>query len=124
MKHAALHGTQRYDKAIAALETMLSKLDDAHDAELQSKLKITHVTRYLILSTALRQQGFSPSEAQGAIQKVVGAQMESAPPRLVNTSTGYFCDREAQRCDFETSTEYKELLSSTIKHANCRMEHI
>jgi len=124
LKHAALHGAQRYDAAIAAFETMLSKLDDAHDAELQSKPKITHMTRYLILSTVLRQQYFSPFEAQGAIQKVVSAQMESAPPRLVNTSTGYFCDREAQRYDFETSTEYKELLSSTIKHANRGMEQI
>jgi hypothetical protein len=37
LKHAAFHGAQRYDEAIAAFQTMLSKLDDAPDVETQSK---------------------------------------------------------------------------------------
>jgi hypothetical protein len=37
LKHAALHGAQRYDEAIATFQAMLSKLDDAPDTETRSK---------------------------------------------------------------------------------------
>jgi len=50
--------------------------------------------------------------------------MQDAPPRLLNTTTGRLCNREAQINAFKTSTEYKELLSLTVKHANLRMERI
>ncbi|OJA19035.1 hypothetical protein AZE42_08183, partial [Rhizopogon vesiculosus] len=50
--------------------------------------------------------------------------MENAPPRLIDTSTGRLCDREAQISAFETTTVYKELLSLTMKYANLGMERI
>jgi len=37
LKHAALDGTQRYDEAIEAFKVMLSKLDNAPDAQTQGK---------------------------------------------------------------------------------------
>ena len=37
LKHAALHGAQRYDEAVMVFEVMLSKLDDAPDVEIRSK---------------------------------------------------------------------------------------
>jgi hypothetical protein len=50
--------------------------------------------------------------------------MQDAPPRILNTTTGRLCDREAQTNAFKASTEYKELLSFTINHANLRMKRI
>jgi hypothetical protein len=103
---------------------MLSKLNDTPDMQVQCKPPIKQVIRYLILSTVLRQQYLSASEAHVVIRKVIDTNMENAPPRLVNTSTGLLCDREAQIRVFTTSMEYKKLLSVTMKHANLRTERI
>jgi hypothetical protein len=43
LKHAAFHGAQRYDEAIAAFQTMLSKLDHAPDNEKRSKPSNSYV---------------------------------------------------------------------------------
>jgi hypothetical protein len=69
----------------------------------------------------LRQQYISPSEARVLIQKGIDAEMENVPPRLVDTSTGHLCDREAQINAFKTTMEYKKLLSLMMKHADIRM---
>jgi hypothetical protein len=50
--------------------------------------------------------------------------MENFPPRLFDTTTGLLHDRDAQINAFKTSTQYKELLSLTIKHADRRSERI
>ncbi|KAJ8597767.1 WD40 repeat-like protein [Rhizopogon salebrosus TDB-379] len=108
LKHAALHGAQRYDEAIEAFHTMLSKLDHISDPQMQN----------------LRQQYLSPSDAEVMIRQVVHAQIENFPPRLFHTTTGLLHDRNAQINVFETSTQYKELLSLTMKHADRRLECI
>ncbi|KAG1800334.1 uncharacterized protein HD556DRAFT_1028494 [Suillus plorans] len=108
LKHAVLHGAHRYDEAIDAFQTMLSKLENAPDTQTQK----------------LRQQYVNPSEVKGAIQQTVKAQLDDAPHRLLDTFTGRLCDREAQINAFITSTEYKEILSSKLMHVDLRMEHI
>ncbi|KAG1803189.1 uncharacterized protein BJ212DRAFT_992315 [Suillus subaureus] len=108
LKHAALHGARRYDEAIETFEIMLSKLDNAPEMQLRE----------------LRQEYFSLSEADNIIRKVIYAQLDDAPLRLLDTASGLLCDREAQICAFKLSTEYKELLSFIIKHADIRTEHI
>ncbi|KAG1786332.1 uncharacterized protein HD556DRAFT_1485669 [Suillus plorans] len=108
LKHAVLHGAHRYDEAIEALSTMLSKLESAPDTETRN----------------LRQQYISPSEAEHAIEDSIKAQLDNAPHRLINTSTGRLCNREAQINAFRTSTVHKELLSSTTKHPDFQMERI
>lgn len=108
MKHAAPHGAHRYDEAIETLEIMLSKLDNNSDMQLRE----------------LRQQYLSLSETDNIIRKVICAQLDDAPLRLLDTTTGLLCDREAQICAFKLSTEYKELLSFIIKHTHIRMERI
>jgi hypothetical protein len=45
LKYAALHGAHRYDEAIEAFEIMLSKLDNAPDTQLRSKLQTVHLLR-------------------------------------------------------------------------------
>ncbi|KAG1811113.1 uncharacterized protein BJ212DRAFT_1483786 [Suillus subaureus] len=80
LKHAALHGAHQYDEAIEAFEIMLSKLENASDTQTQS----------------LRQQYVSPSEAEGAIQETIKAQLDDIPHHLINTSTGLLCNHEAQ----------------------------
>ncbi|OAX35520.1 hypothetical protein K503DRAFT_802760 [Rhizopogon vinicolor AM-OR11-026] len=108
LKHEALHGARRYDEAIAAFEFMLSKLNDSPDPQIRE----------------LRQQYITPPEAAMIIQEFTRAQLENSTPyRLLNT-TGHVCDRVAQINTFKLSTEYKELLSSTMKHADMRMERI
>ncbi|KAG0700213.1 hypothetical protein DFH29DRAFT_1056384 [Suillus ampliporus] len=109
LKHTALHGAQRYDEAIEAFQMMLAKLDSAHDMQIRK----------------LREQYVSPSEAEGAIRKVINVQLDTAPLRLLSTATGLLCDREAQISAFKMSTEYNGLLLSlTMKHPDIRMEHI
>ncbi|KAG1726975.1 uncharacterized protein EDB91DRAFT_899684 [Suillus paluster] len=108
VKHTALHRTQRYDEAIEAFEMMISKLESATDTQIQK----------------LREQYINPSEAAAVIQKAIHVQLNIIPLRLLNTATGLLCDREAQISAFKTRTEYKELLSSTMKHPELRAEHI
>ncbi|KIK34391.1 hypothetical protein CY34DRAFT_98095 [Suillus luteus UH-Slu-Lm8-n1] len=108
LKHAALHGAQRYDEAIQTFQTMLSKLEYAPD----------------IQTRKLRQQYLRPSEVERAIRWVIDAQLENAPLRVLDTTTGLLCDRSAQISAFKMSTEYKELLSSTITHPNLDTKRI
>ncbi|KAG2336192.1 HET-domain-containing protein [Suillus weaverae] len=108
LKHTALHGAHRYDEAIEAFKIMLSKLDNAPDTETPN----------------LRQQYIGLSEAEGVIEESIKAQLDHAPHRLLNTFTGRLCNREVQIDAFKTSTEYKELLSSTLVDVDLRMERI
>ncbi|KAG1726887.1 uncharacterized protein EDB91DRAFT_1350447 [Suillus paluster] len=108
VKNAALHGAQRYDEAIEALQMMISKLENATDTQIRK----------------LRGQYVNISEAAIAIRKVIDVQLNAAPLRLLNTATGLLCDREAQISAFETRTEYKELLLSSMKHPGLGTEHI
>ena len=66
----------------------------------------------------LRQKYLNSSEAEVAILKVINAQLENAPLRLLNTRTGRLCDRTAQIHKFTTNLKYKKLLSFTMKHAD------
>ncbi|KAG0703318.1 hypothetical protein DFH29DRAFT_1078995 [Suillus ampliporus] len=108
VKHAALHGAQRYAEAIEALQMMVSKLDSAPNTQIRK----------------LREQYLSLSDAERAIRKVIDVQLDTTPLRLLNTTTGLLCNREAQISVFQTSTEYKELLISTMKHPDLRTERI
>lgn len=103
---------------------MLSKLDNAPNTQLRGKSQIIHASGYLSSSLELRQQYLSLSEAEGVIRNAVLPQMENAPPRLFDTTTGLLCDKEAQITAFKTSTDYKQLLSSTMKRADLRTERI
>ncbi|KIK45788.1 hypothetical protein CY34DRAFT_496839 [Suillus luteus UH-Slu-Lm8-n1] len=108
LKHAALHEAQLYDEAVAAFKIMLFKLENASDPQIKK----------------LRQKYGSPSEVEDAIRRAVQSYLDSAPLRLVNTSTGRLCDRHAQTNSFKTSIEYKQLLSSSIKHPHLQTESI
>ncbi|KAG1792875.1 hypothetical protein EV424DRAFT_750001 [Suillus variegatus] len=108
LKHAALHGAERYDEAIETFQTMLSILDNAPDVQTRK----------------LRQQYLRPSEVECAIRWVIDAQLDNAPLRVLDTITGLLCDRETQIGIFKMSTQYKELVSSTITHVDLHIEHI
>ncbi|KAJ8594795.1 hypothetical protein M405DRAFT_440618, partial [Rhizopogon salebrosus TDB-379] len=108
LKNATLYGLQRYDEADEAFQIMLSKLDKTLVTQAQEPLH-RHV---------------SLSDAERAVRKVVRAQLENTPPRLLNTATGCLCDREAQISAFKTTTEYMELLSSIIEHADLGIERV
>ncbi|KAG2354961.1 WD40-repeat-containing domain protein [Suillus spraguei] len=108
LKHAALHGAQHYDHAFEAFKIMLSKLDNAPDPEIRQ----------------LRQQYVSPSEVEDAIRRAIDTQLKNAPLRLINTYTGRLCNRDAQNDAFIGSTQYKELLYSSVIHAPLKTELI
>ncbi|KAG2053416.1 WD40 repeat-like protein [Suillus hirtellus] len=108
LKHAALHGTHRYDDAFKALTIMLSKLDDTPDPQIRQ----------------LRYKYANLSEIEDAIRQAIHVQLENAPLRLINTSTGRLCDRDAQINAFMESTEHKELLHSLMMHAPDQTESI
>ncbi|KAG2346437.1 hypothetical protein BDR05DRAFT_945992 [Suillus weaverae] len=125
VKHAALHKAQRYDEATEAFNIMFSKLDHGPDAQRQSKPHITDVsTISLTRFPELRQRYISPSEAEDTIRQAVHAQLEHAPLRLLNTFTGRLCNRGAQIHTFLQSTEYKQLLYSSMIHAPLQTELI
>ncbi|KAG2339568.1 hypothetical protein BDR05DRAFT_1003235 [Suillus weaverae] len=108
LKHAALHGAQRYDEAIQAFRIMLSKLDNVPDTETRK----------------LHQQYLSPSEVDRDIRKVIDDQLVNAPLRILDTTTGLLCSREVQIGTFKSSREYSELVSSTITHRDIEMKRI
>ncbi|KAG2345354.1 hypothetical protein BDR05DRAFT_133832 [Suillus weaverae] len=108
LKHAALHGSQRYDEAIDAFEMMLFMLDHAPDPQVR-ELRLQHASR---------------SDTEGAIQEAIHVQLENAPHRSLNTFTGLICNQEAQINAFNTSTEYKELLLAIMQHGDLRIERI
>ncbi|KAG1785533.1 uncharacterized protein HD556DRAFT_1314161 [Suillus plorans] len=108
LKHAALHGAERYDEAIETFQTMLSILDNAPDVQTRN----------------LRQEYLRPSEVERAIRRVIDARLDNAPLRVLDTNTGLLCDRETQIDAFKISTQYKELVSSTITHADLHIERI
>ncbi|KAG2340698.1 WD40 repeat-like protein [Suillus weaverae] len=109
LKHAALLGAQRYDDAIQAFEIMLSKLDDAPAG---SRIR------------QLRHQYVSPSEVEDGFRRAIHTHLENAPHRLINTMSGRLCDRQAQVNTFMKSTEYKEVLSSSMLHRPLQTELI
>ncbi|KAG1720150.1 hypothetical protein EDB19DRAFT_1965798 [Suillus lakei] len=78
----------------------------------------------LNLFAELRQQYVTPSEVEDAIQQTVLIHLENAPLRLINTSTGRLCNRDAQINAFLESTECKELLSSSVMHGPLKMEAV
>ncbi|KAG2367096.1 hypothetical protein BDR07DRAFT_1394292 [Suillus spraguei] len=108
LTHAALRHMDRYSEAIDALAIMWSKLDHAPEAHIRD----------------LHQQYLRPSQAEDAIQRAVRMELEHAPLRLLNTSTGLLCNRAAQINTFKTSAEYKKLLSFTAKHPDLRTGRI
>ena len=79
---------------------------------------MTIASTRLTLSPELRQQYLSQSEAEDVIRKIIDAQLENAPPRLLDVTTGLLCDRNAQIDVFKQSPTYKELLSLTMEHAD------
>ncbi|KAG2344135.1 hypothetical protein BDR05DRAFT_989596 [Suillus weaverae] len=87
---------------------MLSKLDNAPDTETRK----------------LRQQYLRPSEVDRAIRKVIDVQLDNAPLRVLDTTTGLLCNREVQIRTFKMSIEYKELVSSTIMHQDIQMKRV
>ncbi|KAG0693363.1 hypothetical protein DFH29DRAFT_1039696 [Suillus ampliporus] len=101
---------------------------DAHKVESHViELNLSSHVGYQLEHAALHdffEQYVSPSEAAGFIEKVIGVQLDTALLCLLNTATGLLCDREVQICAFKTSTEYAELLLSTMKHPDLQMEHI
>ncbi|KAG0708295.1 heterokaryon incompatibility protein-domain-containing protein [Suillus ampliporus] len=87
---------------------MLSKLDDAPDPQIRQ----------------LRQQYVSRSEADLAIRQAIHAHLENAPLCAIDTFTGHLCDQQAQIDAFMKSTEYKEILSSSMTHGLLQTEPI
>ncbi|KAG0705582.1 hypothetical protein DFH29DRAFT_267793 [Suillus ampliporus] len=54
----------------------------------------------------------------------IDTQLDNTPLRLLHTTTGFLCDREAQISAFKTSAEYKELLPFIIKCPDLQTERI
>ena len=121
---ATLHGAQRYDEPTEPFETMFSRADHAPTKRIRGMSRITLSFTCLTASLELRQRYLSLSDAEEAIRKVIQAQLENAPPRLLDTTTGLLHDRDAQIDAFTTSIQYKELLSLTMKHADLPLERI
>ena len=93
-----------------------------------------HPDRPMLLNTLMcyrRRKTIKPSAQShpDCIKKLVKdcvcSILETFPPRLLNTQTGYLCDRDALITDFDNSSECRQLLSSAaaLDSSQCE-EHI
>ncbi|KAI5998595.1 hypothetical protein EDD15DRAFT_2571907, partial [Pisolithus albus] len=66
--------------------------------------------------------GPSSPDIKASIKKVVSDRLEKLPFRLLHTSTGVLCDRDAQISHFESSPQYQHLLSLASSLDNHQLE--
>ncbi|KAF8135599.1 hypothetical protein EV363DRAFT_1321005 [Boletus edulis] len=99
MKHVVLHEIGDYDNAIEAFETMLSKMKNSSDPDVQQE----------------GDEYISPSSTQAEIRKIVQQTIRRLPRVLINTTTGRLHDRAEHASAFESLPVFKELVSSTTK---------
>ncbi|KAF8549252.1 hypothetical protein OG21DRAFT_613560 [Imleria badia] len=96
MKRAALYHAGRYDDAIQAFETMLSKMAQSPDLQIRER----------------RDQYVSPSSTRAQIRKVVQRTIRHSPRVLINTSTGRLQNKDEQAAAFMSLPIVSELVSS------------
>ncbi|KAF8439838.1 hypothetical protein L210DRAFT_3504264 [Boletus edulis BED1] len=96
MKQAALHKARKYVDAIDAFETMLLKMAESSDPEVQQ-----HGDQYI-----------SPSTTQATIRRIVQRTIRHSPRVLINTTTGRLYSKADQASAFESLPIFKELVSS------------
>ncbi|KAF8127258.1 hypothetical protein EV363DRAFT_1346345 [Boletus edulis] len=97
MKHIALHKGGDYDNAADAFETMLTKMAESLDPDVQR-----HGDQYI-----------SPSSTRATIRKIIHRTQRHSPRVLINTTTGHLHNRAEQASAFESLPIFKELVSST-----------
>ncbi|KAF8436838.1 hypothetical protein L210DRAFT_3631882 [Boletus edulis BED1] len=102
IKHAALHKGGDYDNATVTFETMLTKMAESPDPDVQR-----HGDRYI-----------SPSSTRATIRKVVHRTLRHSPRVVINTTTGRLHNRAEQASAFESLPIFKELVSSTTTRIN------
>ncbi|KAF8439913.1 hypothetical protein L210DRAFT_3760855 [Boletus edulis BED1] len=111
MKHTALHKAGEYDNAVDIFETMLSKMAESPDLDVQQ-----HGDKYI-----------SPSSTRATICKIVQRTICHSPRVLINISTGRLQSRAEQASAFESLPIFKELVSSTttrIDYVRIKREHV
>ncbi|KAG0702644.1 WD40-repeat-containing domain protein [Suillus ampliporus] len=111
------HAAQVFCVAIPPMEALLMSGDYGGTVRLWSMNNTVSVQQ-------LPQRYVSPPEVKGAIRSAIDARLENAPLRLLDTFTGRLCDREAQINTFIESTEYKQILSSSMTHTSLQTEFI
>ena len=125
MKHAALHKAGDFDNAVAALETMLSKMVRSPDPDIHRELYPRYHDQELSshYSTEQRERYISPSSTRAAIRKIVQRTRRHLPRVLINTTTGRLHDRAEQPSAFESLPIFNELVSSmTTRVDNARIK--
>ncbi|KAF8548746.1 hypothetical protein OG21DRAFT_1489116 [Imleria badia] len=95
-ERTALHGAGRYDDAIQAFETMLSKIAQSPDL---------HIREH-------RDQYISPSSVRAQIRKVVQRTIRHSPHVLINTTTGRLLNKAEQAAAFMSLPIVSELVTS------------
>ncbi|KAH7905601.1 hypothetical protein BJ138DRAFT_1094993 [Hygrophoropsis aurantiaca] len=72
----------------------------------------------------LRQQYASPLKVGCAVQKVIDVTIQNSPLRLIETATGWLCDRDERINAFKRTPDFKELISSMTTDATFDHERI
>ncbi|KAF8127262.1 hypothetical protein EV363DRAFT_491491 [Boletus edulis] len=96
IKRAALHKGGGYKNAIDAFETMLTKLTESPDPDVQR----------------LGDQYISPSSTRATIRKIVHQTLRHSPRVLINTTTSRLHNGAEQASAFESLPIFNELVSS------------
>ncbi|KAF8125500.1 hypothetical protein EV363DRAFT_1175966, partial [Boletus edulis] len=96
MRHAALHKGGDYDNAADAFETMLTKMAESPDPDVQR-----HGDQYV-----------SPSSTRATIRRIVHQTLRHSPRVLINTTSSRLHDRVEQAFAFESLPVFNELVSS------------
>ncbi|KAF8435991.1 hypothetical protein L210DRAFT_3549767, partial [Boletus edulis BED1] len=96
MRHAALHKGGDYDNAADAFETMLTKMAESPDPDVQ---------RY-------GDKFVSPSSTRATIRKIVNHTLRHLPRVLIDTTTSRLHNRAEQASAFESLPVFNQLVSS------------
>ncbi|KAG1745385.1 uncharacterized protein EDB91DRAFT_1120571 [Suillus paluster] len=80
------------------------------------------LSRCSTFSSELRKQYVSPSEAEHAIRKVIDVQLDIAPLRLLNATTGLLCDLRSADKTSKRSPSKKQLRHTFVVSLSHRWE--
>ncbi|KAG6369522.1 heterokaryon incompatibility protein-domain-containing protein [Boletus reticuloceps] len=103
-KHAALHGLQRYDEAIATFADMLSRIERSAEQDIRQLSK-----KYI-----------SPSRTEKVIEDVISGVSKKSPLVLLDVQNGRLCKGAERLRIFKLETQWKELISSVTEELDDR----
>ena len=116
----------RYDEAIDAYGQMLSLIEESLDEDVRREYTLTSMEIVDQLSCIeLRKKYISPFQSETTIEKTVREVFKTCPLVLIDVKSGRLCDGSAGMRIFKSTSQFKELMSSTTEMLdNTRIQRV